>query len=581
MINRTILFVLALVSLPVMGQSYRSMSVWNNGKATDYSLLTLDSVEVGIGSNKAAVHYEKRGYTKLAVDSISMEGIDSITVSVPNVNSTNKRSVKELTLEFRGVSVMGNPYKKVGNHNPVMSHKFGADPYGLVVGDRMYIYMTDDHIYNSQTGEPVPDSNYGDCKNVSIISSDDLVNWTDHGAQPVAGAWGAAGPAKWATNMWAPCAAHKVINGKDKYFLYFADASNGIGVLTADTPYGPWSQPSGMNQLISRNTPNCQGNAVPWLFDPAVLVDDDGSAYLYFGGGVDGLDQSNPGSARCVKLGDNMISIDGTPKAINPPYLFEDAGINKVGDKYLYSYCSNWTGNNDPGVANIAYMESDSPLGPFTYVGRCFDNPGGASWSGGGGNNHHAIIKFKGKYYILYHNRSLKKNMMTENKDITNGMEVRSTCISPITVNESTARITNLSSSSITEAGVNQLKNFDPYQTVPGPTMAWSKGVSTKYQNGKCTAELKNGGWMGLSNVDFGIGAVGFRARAKGKGIIAVTTGFVGSSGTNYVIAEVDSQSEYVDLEVPLLKIATGLQSEFYISAVGDISLESWSFIKQ
>lgn len=577
--NGTILFVLMMAALPVYGQGYRSMSVWRDGKATEYSLLTLDSVEVAAGNGKAVVHYEKRGYTKLAADSVALADVDSITLSVPDVNSTNKRSVKELTLEFRSISAMGSPYKKIGNHNPLMGHKFGADPFGMVVGDRLYVYMTDDHIYNSSTGRPVPDSDYGDCKNVSIISTDDLVNWTDHGAQPVAGLGGGTGPAKWANNMWAPCAAHKTINGQEKFFLYFADNSNGIGVLTADTPYGPWKQPSGMNQLISRNTPNC-GN-VTWLFDPAVLVDNDGKAYLYFGGGVPQGKDADPGTARCVQLGDDMISIKGTPVAINPPYLFEDAGINRVGSKYLYSYCSNWAQNADPGVANIAYMESDSPLGPFTYVGRCFDNPVGASWSGGGGNNHHAIVKYKGKYYILYHNRALKSAMMKENKDITGGMEVRSTCMNTISVNESTGRISNLSSSSISESGVNQLKDFDPYGVIPGATMAWSKGVTTKYADSKCTAEMKTGAWMCLSNVNLGTGAKGFRARAKGKGIIAVTIGFAGPNGTALALAEVDSQSGYADLEVPLLKTASGLQSEFYITAVGDISLESWSLIKE
>ena len=71
-----------------------------------------------------------------------------------------------------------------------MGHKFGADPFGMVDGDRVYVYMTDDHIYKSSNGQPVGDSDYSDCKKVSVISSEDLVNWTDHGAQPVANSVG-------------------------------------------------------------------------------------------------------------------------------------------------------------------------------------------------------------------------------------------------------------------------------------------------------------------------------------------------------------------------------------------------------
>ena len=34
----------------------------------------------------------------------------------------------------------------------------------------------------------------------------------------------------------APAVAHKTINGKEKFFLYFANGGSGIGVLTSDSP---------------------------------------------------------------------------------------------------------------------------------------------------------------------------------------------------------------------------------------------------------------------------------------------------------------------------------------------------------
>lgn len=559
------------------GQGYRSMSVWQEGTAREYSLVTLDSMAFLDGKVAIIAGTDN-------TDSIVASSIDSITLSVPGIKSTNKRSARELIDAFNELKVKTSSYKKIGNANPLMGHKFGADPFGMVDGDRLYVYMTDDHIYRSTDGKPVGDGDYSDCKNISIISSDDLVNWTDHGSQPVAGNNGGSGPAKWASNMWAPCAAHKTIDGKEKYFLYFADASNGIGVLTADTPYGPWKQPEGMNQLISRSTPNCDSKNVPWLFDPAVLVDDDGKAYLYFGGGVDGLDQSDPGSARCVQLGDDMISIVGSPQAINPPYLFEDAGINKIGGKYLYSYCSNWTSNNLPGVANIAYMRSDSPLGPFKYVGRCFDNPGGASWAGGGGNNHHSIVEFNGKYYILYHTRVLKKAMKADNSDIKDGMELRSACISEISVDTVKSTIKNLSASSITEKGVAQVKNFNPYRKVPGTTMAWELNVTTRYSgsgsNVSCMADFGASSWLGLSKVDFEEGATGFTAVVKGKGLLAITTAYPGKWGNYIAIAEVDSENSYTEITVPLFIKTEGVQERLFFTSSDKIRLKSWSFIK-
>ena len=585
MVMKRLLFIASLLSVCgiVPAQSYRSMSVWHDSIVTEFSLVAVDSVVMG-SDGSLKIHTDNTAQTFQAAD------IDSITLSVPSIESTNKRNMKELIAEFNNVSINKNSYKPVGTNNPLMGHKFGADPFGMVDGDRVYIYMTDDHIYDSNGN--VIESGYGDCKKVSVISSEDLVNWTDHGAQPVAGSVG--GPATWANNMWAPCAAHKTLNGKEKYFLYFADNANGIGVLTSDYPYGPWKQPSGMSSLISHNTPNCGGGVVPWLFDPAVMVDDDGNAYLYFGGGIDGLSAADPGSARCVQLGDNMTSIVGEPKQIKPPYLFEDSGINKIGGKYIYSYCGNFsaggTTSTNPGSGNIGYMISDNPLGPFTYVGKCFDNPGGG-WGGGGGNNHHAIFEFKGKYYIVYHTRTLKAAMRKENPVILDGMELRSTCISEINVDTVNHKITNLSVSGmdISDASVKQLKNFDPYQTVPGATMAWERGIETTYRErlnkySYCTAEAKKGSWMCISNVEFGTdGPIGFTAKVKGKGVIKVCRGNPTSNSGAAVIAlaEITSDKTYKTVTVPLINIPPKSVSKLYIVFSDEASLESWSFIKE
>lgn len=112
--------------------------------------------------------------------------------------------------------------------------------------------------------------------------------------------------------------AYKQIDGKDKFFLYFANDASGIGVLEADTPLGPWKDPI-EKPLLTGKTPGCEG--VVWCFDPAVLVDDDGSAYIYFGGGVPEGKQNNPKTARVAKLGDDMISIDGAAKEIDAPCM--------------------------------------------------------------------------------------------------------------------------------------------------------------------------------------------------------------------------------------------------------------------
>ena len=214
------------------------------------------------------------------------------------------------------------PYKSLSDTNPIMTQRFGADPYAMVYKDRVYFYMTGDTFEYDADGS-VTENTYGKINTISVVSTTDMVNFEDHGTVYAAGSKGAA---KWAANSWAPAAAWKEIDGEVKFFLYFANSGGGIGVLTSDSPTGPFEDPLG-EALINNHTPNCAD--VIWIFDPAVLVDDDGRAYLYFGGGVPEGQAANPGTARVVELGEDMISIAGEPVIIDAPYVFEDSGIHK------------------------------------------------------------------------------------------------------------------------------------------------------------------------------------------------------------------------------------------------------------
>lgn len=571
-----------LVSLVAVAQESSSISVWNGDSvAGSYNLYNIDSL---------TFHKDAETMKVWAIDAeadeYSQKDIDSITLFTPVVNSTNVRSYEELSAEFAKVTVPADGYKSraKGNLNPLMSHAFGADPFAMVYEDRIYVYMSDDHKTYNADGT-LKEGDYSDIRNIRIISSDDLANWTDHGAQPIAGKsrpsdehpkW-ASNNAKWANNSWAPAAAYKIINGKPKFFLYFADNGSGIGVMTSNTPYGPWTDPI-KKQLISRNTPNCSN--VEWLFDPAVFVDDDGSAYLYFGGGVPSGKESDPGTARVVKLGDDMISIVGTPVAINPPYLFEDSGINKIGGKYLYSYCSNWTSNSNPGVAKIAYMKSDNPLGPFEYVGAFFDNPGDAAWAGGGGNNHHAVCEFQGKYYIFYHTRALKSAM-----GISGGAELRSACMTELKVDTVNAKFNYLRAADTNAKGVKQIKNLDPYRKTEGETMAWTNNIQTDLSINNirktCTINAYStapGAWIGVSNVDFKNGAEYFTARVSGKGILKVCTSNPTTSSYILCYVELPGEGKEADVKIPLKSITTGVKKLYFVFSEEGGAIDYWQF---
>ena len=200
-------------------------------------------------------------------------------------------------------------------------------------------------------------------------------------------------------------------------------------------------------------------------------MDEDGTGYLYFGGGVPKGKDADPGTARCVQLGEDMISIVGEPRVIeNVPYLFEDSGMLKIGDTYYYSYCSNWnTGGNQLGIVNgaIQYMTSKHPLGPFEYAGQAFVNQG--TFFGLYGNNHHSMVKFKGVHYMLYHNRPVEKAM-----GITGNY--RSPQINVMEVNEDGSIKPVVG----TMKGVEQLHNFNPYEKVSAQTMYREAGIQVQ-----------------------------------------------------------------------------------------------------
>ena len=381
-------------------------------------------------------------------------------------------------------------WKKKEENNPLYTQRFGADPGVMEYDGRLYVYMTDDIIEAEASGK-VRENTYSRIRSINCISSEDLVNWTDHGRIPVAGPTGIA---KWAVNSWAPCAAHKTIDGQEKFFLYFCNGGNGIGVLTADSPTGPWRDERG-SLLVTRSVPNC--NDVVWLFDPAVMVDEDGTGYLAFGGGIPAGKQADPGTARIVRLADNMMALDGEPVRLNVPWLFEDSGLNRIGDRYVYSYCSNWqTSGNALGLTDgaIQYMVAEDPLGPYTYAGELFPNQG--RFFGLYGNNHHAIVNFNGEWLLFYHNRSVEKAM-----GISGNYRSPQADRIPLGEDGLPQRVKG------TMKGLEQLKPLDPFRTVSAATMSRQAGITVTGVDGRSWISGEAGSWIQVSGVDFGTSA--------------------------------------------------------------------------
>lgn len=147
---------------------------------------------------------------------------------------------------------------------PLVTHIFTADPSAHVFNGRIYVYPSHDiptDIKDNDNGDQYAMNDY------HVLSMDEVGGpVTDHGVAL------SVKDVPWADKqLWAPDAATK--NGK--YYLYFparnADGIFQIGVAVGDKPEGPFkAEPEAIRGSYS--------------IDPASFVDEDGEAYLYFGG---------------------------------------------------------------------------------------------------------------------------------------------------------------------------------------------------------------------------------------------------------------------------------------------------------
>ena len=492
------------------------------------------------------------------VDAADVKMLQDYLLGRISVFSKAEKVIDTAAMEalFAGITPTAS-YKADGENNPLFTQRFGADPGVMEYNGRVYVYTTNDVIEYDSDGK-VTENTYAQINKINCLSSADLVNWTDHGAIPVAGTDGIA---KWATCSWAPCAAHKTINGKEKFFLYFCNGGNGVSVLTADSPTGPWTDPLG-KALITRATPNCSD--ITWLFDPAVMVDDDGTGYLCFGGGVPDGKDAMPGTSRIVKLGDDMISLAGTPVTIEAPYLFEDSGINKIGDTYYYTYCSNWnTAGNAYGMTSgaIEYMTSNNPLGPYTYGGELFRNQG--TFFGLYGNNHHSLCTLDGQLYLFYHNRSVEKAMGIEGN-------YRSPQVDAVTMQG-----TKIQAVTGTMTGIAQKKTINPYQTVQAETMSNQAGIQVRGLGDTVVTEIDQGDWIKVSGVNFSKGAAQITMKVSSKNGCAVKICTGSPTGKAVGYAEIPSGGTMTTVSA-MVQGFNGTQDLYFVFS-GQAEMDSWS----
>lgn len=255
--------------------------------------------------------------------------------------------------------------------NPIIRHKFTADPGAMVYKDKVYIYTGHDVAPDKQARYVMHDW--------LVFSSPDMVTWTEH-----------AVPLKTTDFAWAKddAWAGQVIERNGKFYWYVAIEhgtihGKAIGVAVADNPLGPFKDARGSAIITNDMTTESK---ISWDdIDPTVFIEDNGQAYLMWGNTT----------LHYAKLKSNMTELDGPIETVKGlPHFTEAPWLHKRNGWYYLSYAYEFP-------EKIAYAMSRSITGPWQYKGIINEIAGNSN------TNHQAIITFKGKDYFIYHNGAL------------------------------------------------------------------------------------------------------------------------------------------------------------------------------
>ncbi len=219
--------------------------------------------------------------------------------------------------------------------NPIVDGQGLCDPHAVVFDDRVYLFAT--HDFDKANKGFV-------MKDWWCWSSSDLLNWKHESTlKPEQTFIG-----KPFNNCWATFGVRK--NGK--YYWYFSAGERQIGVVTADSPAGPWRDPLGKPLIPAGMSPTESR-------DPDVLMDDDGKAYLVYG----------TFNYFIVRLNDDMISLAEPAHPLKILNAEGPYGKGKTDDKpSLHKrngiYYLSWSSY---------YATSDTVYGPYTCKGSVID----------------------------------------------------------------------------------------------------------------------------------------------------------------------------------------------------------------
>lgn len=289
-----------------------------------------------------------------------------------------------------------NPYLPLNEYVP------DGEPY--VFDDRVYIYGSHDEAGGTiycpghyvSWSAPVDDLSDWRYEGVSYRRTQDPSNPEDK------------------LQLWAP----DVVKGVDgRYYLYYCfNFYPEIGVAVSDSPAGPFEFYGHIHYADGK----VLDEYLP--FDPAVLVDDDGKVYLYYGFAPKPVFHPDfppiipsPG-CMVTELEADMVTAKAEAKMCVPGVVnadgtgfeghafFEAASVRKINGIYYLVYSSQLS-------HELCYATSSQPDRDFVYGGTIVSN-GDIGLNGRTdavnmtGNNHGGLVEVNGQWYIFYHRQT-------------------------------------------------------------------------------------------------------------------------------------------------------------------------------
>lgn len=303
--------------------------------------------------------------------------------------------------------------------NPYLPlYEYIPDGEPRIFGDRLYLYGSHDEAGAEQF-----------CVNDYVVWSAPLEDLSDWRYEGVSYTYDQTGESlEEAGNLAAP----DCVQGPDgRYYLYYnRGARETCEVAVSDTPQGPFVYLGKVTLPDGRDVDSR-------LFDPGVLVDEDGCIYLYTGfvptPGSPWIDVAGHHS-QAFELHQDMRTIKKGPVELLPGCLaskgteFENHGFyeasspRKINGRYYMVYSSEQS-------HDLCYAVSDKPMEGFRYGGILVSNAdigfhGNLTPRAPYGNTHGGLVCIDAQWYIFYHRQ-------------THGIECcRQGCAEPVTLDE-------------------------------------------------------------------------------------------------------------------------------------------------